>query len=84
MVLLPTANGKPELAEPDVTGLPFTVIVAFGTFTVGVMVILLVEFGTNSVYVFVDAENAGLNVPALTTILLKSALPVGATITVIV
>ena len=45
MVLLPTNNGKVLLGMPEITGTPFTVIEAVGSDNVGVIVILLTEFG---------------------------------------
>lgn len=42
----PTANGMPADAIPDVTPIPFTVTVAFGSVVVGVMVTVATEKGS--------------------------------------
>ncbi len=61
-----------------------TVTVAVASATVGVTVMLVTEFATLVLYAVVADANAGLNVPELIAIALKSAFDEAARVTVVV
>ena len=74
MVFAPTERAIAPDALPEATVVPFTVMVAVASATVGVTVRLVTLFATDCVYAVVAASNTGLSVPLLNTRLLKSAL----------
>ena len=63
IVFDPTVNAIAEDAEPEVTADPFTVMVVFELFRVGVTVIDVVAFETVAVYEVVPEANVGESVP---------------------
>ena len=69
----PTFNVIAPDAEPLVTATPSTVIVALGSFVVGVTVTLVTLLPTLSVYEVVLEAKTGLKVPELTVRLLNVA-----------
>jgi hypothetical protein len=63
IVLEPTLRLIAPDAEPEVTEVPFTVMVAWLLLLVGVTVIEVIEFATDAVYEMVFALNVGDRVP---------------------
>ena len=63
IVFDPTVNEIAEDAEPEVTAAPFTVMVVFELFRVGVTVIDVVAFETVALYEVVPDANVGEIVP---------------------
>ena len=63
MTLEPTLRLIEPDGEPEVTGVPLTVTVAFAWFTVGVTVRLATPFRTLSVYEVVPEAKVGESVP---------------------
>ncbi len=61
----PTLSAICPDALPEVTAVPFTVILAVGEVAVGITVICVVALGTASVYESVLVEKAGDRVPVL-------------------
>ena len=61
--------------EPDVTGEPLTVTLAFVSESVGVTVMLVTPFATVAEYEVVLVEKAGVSVPLLKLRLLRLASP---------
>ena len=81
MVLLPTARGMGFDAVPLAVGIPFTVMVAVVSESVGVAVMLVVELDTVSAYSVMPLLNAGDKVPSLTVRSIRFAFELGALIT---
>jgi hypothetical protein len=63
IVFDPTVKEIADDAEPEVTVVPFTLIVAFALVRVGVTVIDVVAFETVAVYEVVAEANVGDSVP---------------------
>ena len=82
MVVLPTVKGIDVDAVPDITVVPFMLMVAFGSVAVGVTVRLPVLLATKPVYALVPVANTGLRAPLLSARPLRLALAARATVKV--
>ena len=63
-VATPTGRAIDDDADPDATGVPFTVIVAFGSTDDGVIVIDGILFGTSDEYPVTVWSKAGVRAPS--------------------
>ena len=75
ILLLPTTNGKLAEADPEVTAVPFTVMVAAGSLVVGVTVTEVIVLATLTVYDVVPGAKTGAKVPLLMDNADRLALP---------